>query len=69
MNKRISSNNLRYLKQEISLLRSAVISIIGEDEEGVYRPELVKQILNAATEIPEYRFRSKDSFLFDLSRI
>lgn len=64
-----TSNNIQELQKEISLLRSAVISIIGKDDEGVYRPEFVKEILEAATETPQYRFQGKNSFLADFARI
>lgn len=64
-----NSNNVQELQREVSILRSAIISIIGEDDEGAYRPEFVKEILDAATETPQYRFRGKDSFLADLARV
>ena len=35
------------VQQEITLLRSAVISIVGRDKEGEYRPEFVKGTLKA----------------------
>lgn len=68
MNK-ITSTNMRKLQKELLRLRSAVISIIGKDEEGVYHPEFVKEILHAAEETPAYRFRGKNSFLADLTGI
>lgn len=67
MNKN-NSHNIIELQKEISILRSAIISIIGRDDEGVYRPEFVKEMLDAATETPQYRFRGRDSFLADLAR-
>lgn len=71
MNKLVSDsvNNVQELKREIFRLRSAVISIVGEDEEGTYRPEFVKEMLRAAAETPEYRFRGKNSFLADLAGV
>ena len=68
MSKHISTHNVQALQKEVSVLRSAVISIIGQDNEGVYRPEFVKEILEAATETPQYRFLGKESFLADLAR-
>ena len=68
MNKN-DSHNVQELQREVSMLRSAVISIIGRDDEGVYKPEFVKEILEAATETPQYHFRGKNSFLADLARV
>ena len=40
---------LNDLTQQVILLRSAVISVVGErDPEGEYRPEYVKRLLNLA---------------------
>ena len=69
---KLTFNNIKdvkELKREIFRLRSAVISIVGEDEEGTYRPEFVKEMLRAAAETPEYRFRGKNSFLADLAGV
>lgn len=68
MNKRIP-NDIQELQKEVSILRSAIIGLIGKDEEGVYRPEFIEEILNASAETPQYRFRGKNSFLTDLARI
>lgn len=69
MNKHTSNNTIQELQKEVARLRSAVISIIGKDDEGIYRPEFVKEMLQAATEIPAYRFRGRHSFLADLARV
>ena len=47
MNRHISAHNVQELQKEVSLLRSAVISIIGKDDEGVYRPETDAEHQNA----------------------
>lgn len=60
---------LQHLKHEISLLRSFMISVIGEDNEGQYRPEFVKEILKASQEKPEYVFKNARSFLAELKRL
>ncbi len=60
---------LQRLKQEVSLLRSFVISVVGKDSEGEYRPEFVKEILKASQEKPERVFRDEDSFLAELRRL
>ena len=51
------------LEQEIRILRSFLISVVGEDEEGEYHPRFVKEILKAAREKPDHSFKSKNSFL------
>jgi len=56
------------LKQEIELLRSAVIGIIGKDLEGEYRPEFVKSTFEALKRKPTRRFVSSKQFLVDISR-
>lgn len=48
------------LEQEIRILRSFLISIVGEDRDGKYRSEFVKEILRAAREKPNYIFDGRD---------
>ena len=60
---------LRRIEQEVSLLRSFVISMIGEDNEGQYRPEFVKEMLKASQEKPQRLFKDADSFLAELQRV
>lgn len=57
------------LEQEIRILRSFLISIVGEDRDGKYRSEFVKEILKAAKKKPNYIFSGGDSFLAALKRI
>ena len=54
------------LKQEVTLLRSAVISVVGRDTEGAYRPEFVQSTFAALRHIPTKRFESPKRFLADL---
>ena len=61
--KRQEKVTLTKLQQEVALLRSAVISLIGEDQEGTYRPEFVKKTLKAAQEPAIYQFKNAKSFL------
>lgn len=61
--KRRGGITLTKLQQEVALLRSVVIGIIGKDEEGEYRPEFVTQILKAAKEPAIYQFKDAKSFL------
>ena len=51
------------LKQEVRLLRSAVIGIVGKDPEGEYRPEFVKRIKKAALEKATYHYTGPGSLL------
>lgn len=60
--------NTLTVKQEISLLRSAVINLIGRDMEGSYRPEFVKSTLAALSKKPTRRFTSPKQFLIDISK-
>ena len=57
------------LRQEVALLRSAVIGLIGEDPEGKYRPEFVRSTLAALRRKPTHRFSSPENFLKELSRV
>ncbi|HEX8947070.1 MAG TPA: hypothetical protein VF829_02550 [Candidatus Paceibacterota bacterium] len=55
-------------KQELFLLRSAVIGLIGRDREGSYRPEFVKSTLAALKQKPVKRFTSPKQFLADIEK-
>lgn len=56
------------IKQELELLRSAVIGLIGEDSEGAYRPEFVESTFAALQRKPTRRFVSAEQFLRDIKR-
>lgn len=60
---------LNKLKQEVFTLRSFLISIVGEDKEGNYRPEFVKEIIKAAKEKPDLVFVDRHSFFAELKRL
>lgn len=51
------------LQEEIRLLRSFIIGIIGKDEEGKYNPEFVRKIYKSSQQKPKYIFRDRHSFL------
>mgnify|MGYP001614304097 CR=1 FL=1 len=57
------NTKLSKLEKEVYALRSFLISVVGEDEEGEYHPRFVKEILKAAREKPDHSFKSKNSFL------
>lgn len=54
------------LYQEVSSLRSGLISLLGEDPEGKYRPEFAAKVFAAARQRPTKRFSSKKRFLVSL---
>ncbi len=55
------------LQQEVTLLRSAVISLVGKDQEGVYRPEFVTSTLVALQRNATKQFKSSKQFLANFS--
>ena len=57
------------IRQEINLLRSALMSVIGEDKEGNYHPQLVREILRAAREAPQRQFHNAKDFLAELANV
>jgi hypothetical protein len=57
------------LAEEVAFLKSAVISMIGVDDEGEYRPEFVEEILRLAKKEPTHEFKGSDSFLEDLASV
>lgn len=68
--KRVSvKSELARLQHEVGTLRATLISFLGEDREGVYRPEFVRDILDAARQKPSHSFTSVDSFLAALRRV
>lgn len=58
------------LTQQIVILRSAVISVVGErDPEGEYRPEFVRRILKLARKkSPAITFTGSADFLKQIGR-
>lgn len=62
-----NSNGIASLKQEVALLRSLVISSLGRDKEGNYRPEFVDKVLKVSGEKAEYKFKGSKHFLKQLA--
>ena len=58
-----------FLQQEMELLRSLAISIVGKDSEGAYRPEYVRRVLAAARKKPTKEFSSEKQFLDELKKV
>ena len=54
------------LEQEVRLLRSAVIGLVGEDSEGNYRPEFVEETFAALSDKQRFVFSSPKQFLAHL---
>ena len=55
------------LEREVKLLREAVAHATrGNDPEGEYRPEFVREILKAAREKPTCAFKDAKSFLANI---
>lgn len=65
----IKNCGIKNLKNEIGLLRSFVISIIGEDKEGNYNPKFIDEMLQATNEKPANFFCDSKSFLKELNEI
>ena len=63
------SKSFTNLKKEVEALRSLVISFLGEDPEGSYKPKFVKEMLEAVKERPSYTFTNRKSFLAQLKRV
>lgn len=57
------------LSQDVQLIKSLLISVVGKDTEGVYRPEFVREILSASKERPTQRFKNASSFLQELQSV
>lgn len=60
---------VRDLREEVDFLRSAIVGILGKDQEGRYRPSFVKSILSAARERPTQSFTKPESFLRQLRKV
>jgi len=56
------------LSAEVMQLRSILISALGKDHEGGYRPDFVKRILKNASEKPVARFTNAKGFLAQVKR-
>lgn len=63
------NTELGALKREVRTLRSLMISVVGRDEEGAYRPQFAREILNAAREKPSRSFRNARAFLAELEQV
>lgn len=62
-------SGLKDLKSDIGLLRSAIVSMLGEDDEGKYNPKFVNQILKTTKDTPTHSFHNAKSFLAELHEV
>lgn len=58
LNKKISD-----IKNEMGMLRSFIIGVLAQDQEGEYRPEFVKKILRLSGKKVDITFKDSESFL------
>ena len=67
----MSRTELKVLKleKEVELLRSAVVGLVGRDEEGDYRPSFVKRIWQSVRQTPPYEFKDANSFVTHLRKL
>lgn len=64
--RKVKQNELTNLKREVKMLRSLVVSIVGKDREGSYKPEFVRAMLEATQEKPEFTYKDTQSFFHAL---
>ena len=64
-----TKRELDAIRQEVRSLRSFVISVLGKDTEGEYRPELVEELLRASMEGPSYEYTGAGSLLKQLEEV
>ncbi len=63
------SRQMARLRREVSALRSLMIGVVGKDKEGNYRPQVVREILEASAESATYRYTGKGSLLAKLKKL
>jgi hypothetical protein len=55
------------LKDEMKLLRSALIGMVGKDTEGDYRPVFVREMFADLKRKPTHTFKNREDFLKKIS--
>lgn len=63
-----ASSSISSLEKEVKMLRSFAVSIVGRDEEGVYKPVFVRAALRATQIKPTHRFKDAKAFLAQLEK-
>jgi len=61
--------SINRLEQEVARLRSFIVSLAGQDEEGAYRPEFVDSVLRASKEKPTLSFSGSANFLKQIKAV
>ncbi len=56
------NSNISRLQKETEILRSFVVGMAGRDEEGEYRPEFVKRVLNSIKDDEIFELTGKECF-------
>lgn len=56
------------LKSEIGMLRSFIIGVLAKDQEGEYRPEFIKKVLQLSKEKTRFIFKDTESFLAQIQK-
>ncbi len=59
----MNTTTLEKIQEELDLLRSAIIGVVGKDSEGEYRPAFVRRVLQRAKTSAHYTFTSSEDFL------
>lgn len=60
---------LNGIRRDVRTLRSLLISLVGEDREGAYRPSFIRDLLTASAERPTRKFRGADHFLREIAEL
>lgn len=63
----VAPRRIEKLQKEVDILRSLLISLVGEDEEGKYKSEFAQRLLRATHEEANMTFKNGRSFLRDLA--
>ena len=57
------NQNIASLKDEMRVLHSLVIGVLGRDKEGKYRPEFTRKVSRLSKEKAGFVFKNDKSFL------
>ena len=61
-----SRQTTKRIQEELHLLRSFIIGMIGKDREGAYHPKFVRRVQKSLQEKPSHVFQNEKSFLKDI---
>ncbi|MDO8622384.1 MAG: hypothetical protein Q7R80_04095 [bacterium] len=65
----MSRSEFNGIRRDVRTLRSLLISFVGEDREGAYRPTFVRETLSTSAERPTRRFHSAAAFLDEIAAL